>query len=569
MDIPIPADDRPFVRSRKTFPFERSMRANIGSGGVQRPLNTLSSALDLDAVYGVNSERNINALRGFDSNSEVSALLKTSRDNLLPLNTDGFVNAPDTSKKFFIAGDHRSNEHPVLTAFHTIFLREHNRLVKEIQNRIGTSVSQVVYEAARAMNIAQFQKIVFEQFYPAAVGSTLPKYTGYKPDVDPTISDIFSGAAFRFGHTMVSNTVPRRNSRNERLTPLSMAQLFFRPASVFTSKLMEDILRGTAKESAQEVDTSVVDVLRNQLFENVNGEEGFDLISINLQRGRDHALPSYNRVRQLFGFSQARTFSQITRNRTVAARLSRAYRGRVNDVELFVGLLAEDHVHGSTFGRTMNAVWKREFTRLRDGDQFLYLRTDKFPSLVKNHFKDWITKLRRRDGITLREIILKNSPINDLHLPRNIFKLSTVSSNGKTPTTTSNRNKPITTLNPRKPRTPSIKGVCASKVCCMQSCGVCGGSGCGGRPGGKNGCCVNIIKNSSRICGRDDPPCVRPNTPSKPKRLCNNTVCCASSCGACGGKGCGNRPGGKQNCCATSIIGSRRRCNSSAPPCII
>lgn len=555
MDIPIPADD-PDVRSRKTFRFERSMRANVGSSGVQRPLNTLSSALDLDAVYAANSERNINALRGFDSNSAVSALLKTSRDNLLPLNTGGFVNAPDISNRFFIAGDHRVNEHPVLTAFHTIFLREHNRLVKVIQKRVGTSVAEVVYEGARAMNIAQFQKIVFEQFYPIAVGSQLPPYAGYKPGVDPAISDIFSGAAFRFGHTMVSNTVPRRNSRNERLIPVSMLQLFFRPASKFSSKFMAEILRGTAHESAQEVDTSVVDALRNQLFEKVDGEEGFDLISINLQRSRDHALPSYNRVRQLFGFSQARTFSQITRNRVVAARLSKAYRGRVDDVELFVGLLAEDHVPGSTFGRTMNAVWKREFTRMRDGDQFLYLRTEKLPSLIKNHFKDWIAKLRRPEGITLREIILKNSGINNLHLPRNIFKVSAVRSSPK-----SNTKEPSSS--------PVMKGVCTSKVCCLRSCGECGGSGCGGRPGGKNGCCVSTIEESGRLCGRDARPCVLPKKTSKPKMLCTKTVCCLPICGSCGGKGCGRRPGGKQNCCTKIIMDSRRRCKSWAPPCII
>lgn len=562
MDIPIPADDRPSVRGRKRFRFDRSTRGDVGTGGVQRPLNTLTSALDLDAVYAANSERNINALRGFDSNSDVSAKLKTSRDNLLPLNTGGFVNAPDTSKRFFIAGDHRSNEHPVLTAFHTIFLREHNRLVKEIQKRVGTSVPQLIYDAARAMNIAQFQKIVFEEFYPAAVGSKLPSYTGFKPGVDPTISDIFSGAAFRFGHTMVSNSVPRRNAGNVRLSSVRMANLFFRPASKFSSTFMEDILRGTAHELAQEVDTSVVDVLRNQLFENVPGEDGFDLISINLQRSRDHALPSYNRVRQLFGFSKARTFSQITRNRVVAARLSRAYRNRVDDVELFVGLLAEDHVPGSTFGRTMNSIWRREFTRLRDGDQFHYLLTNKLPLLVKNHFQDWIKKLRRSNGITLKEIIVRNSRVTTVQLPKNIFKAPA----GGTPSP------------PRPPQTvpatelPLGNAVCTSKVCCLRSCGKCGGPGCGGRPGGKGGCCVNFILKSGRTCGRNAPPCIISSTtekPEKPNRVCNSSVCCALSCGTCGGTGCSGRPGGKQNCCANIIKRTGRKCRSSSRPCII
>lgn len=555
MDITIPDDDQPNVRARKAFRFDRSMRGDVGRGGAQRPLNTLTSALDLDAVYAANSERNINALRGLDSNGEVSALLKTSANNLLPLNTDGFVNSPDISNKFFIAGDHRANEHPALTAFHTIFLREHNRLVKDIQNRVGTSVTQVVYDAARAMNIAQFQKIIFEEFYPAAVGSMLPPYTGFNPDVDPTVSDIFSGAAFRFGHTMVSNTIPRRDAGNERLSSVPMADIFFRPASKFSSTFMEDILRGIAHEMAQEVDIFVVDALRNQLFENVAGEEGFDLISINLQRSRDHALPSFNRVRQLFGLSAVRKFSEINDKKDVAERLSRAYRGMIDDVELFVGLLAEDHVPGSTFGRTMNAIWKREFARLRDGDQFHYLLTNKLPLLLQNHFEDWIKKLRTSDGITLKEIIVKNSLITNGQLPKNIFKLSTVKPSQPKPTTAS-------------PPSPTLNGVCTPRVCCLQSCGECGGPGCSRRRGGDSGCCVTAIMMSGRVCGSDTPPCVLPITPPEEK-LCSSSVCCAISCGSCGGKGCSSRRGGEKSCCISAIKGSGRQCRSSTPPCII
>lgn len=584
MDIPIPDDDMPSVRARKTFPFERSMRANVGSSGAQRPLNTLSSALDLDAVYAANTQRNINALRGFDATGEVSAFLKTSGDELLPLNMDKFVNAPDISNRFFIAGDHRSNEHPVLTAFHTIFLREHNRLVREIRNRVGTNVAHVLYDAARAMNIAQFQKIVFEQFYPSAIGSPLPPYTGYKPGVDATISDVFSGAAYRFGHTMVSNTVPRRNAGNVKLPSVPMAQLFFRTASTFSTSFMEDILRGTAHESAQEVDTYVVDALRNQLFENVDGEDGFDLISINLQRSRDHALPSYNRVRQLFGFPPAGTFSQITRKREVAERLSRGYNGRVDDVELFVGLLAEDHVPGSTFGRTMNAMWKREFTRLRDGDQFHYLLTDKLPPLVKNHFKDWIAKLQRREGITLKDIIIQNSGITDAQLPRSVFKVSRVGVSSNIPfNQPSGSSAASSTVAPRvetipqrrAPETttssssPALQGLCTSKVCCERRCGSCGGSGCGRRPGGKHACCTSRILRSGRICGRDAPPCVHRKTSPTATRVCNHMVCCPASCGSCGGARCGARPGGKRNCCTSVIMRSRRRCGHWRAPCII
>lgn len=393
-----------------------------GSNDIERPLNSLSSPLDLVAVYGASDTRNI-ALRGTSGGSFLETL-ETSGDNLLPLNNGRFVNGPDTSNRFFLAGDHRANEHAVLTAFHTLFVREHNRLVSLIRNRVGNLPRVEIYEAARAMNITQFQKIVFEQLYPAAVRRPLPPYTGFRRDVDPTVSDIFSGAAFRVGHTMVSNIVPRLNAAGNRLSPIPMARLFFREASTFTSELMDEILRGTAHELAEEVDTWVVNALRNQLFQNVDGEEGFDLVALNIQRGRDHALPSFNEIRDLFGIPRATSFADITTDASVVGRLSRAYRGNVNNVEAFVGLLAEDHEPGSTFGKTMIAVWEAEFTRLRDGDQFLYLRTERFPNLVRAQFSEWIEKIQSTNGVTLANVIADNTRITSSQLPQtDVFKV--------------------------------------------------------------------------------------------------------------------------------------------------
>merc|ERR1712060_633317 len=38
-------------------------------------------------------------------------------------------------------------------------------------------------------------------------------------------------------------------------------------------------------------------------------------------------------------------------------------------------------------------------------------------------------------------------------------------------------------------------------TCCKASCGVCGGRGCSGRPGGAAGCCKMNIQKNGRICG--------------------------------------------------------------------
>ncbi|HJK90768.1 MAG TPA: hypothetical protein RMH26_08590, partial [Polyangiaceae bacterium LLY-WYZ-15_(1-7)] len=46
-------------------------------------------------------------------------------------------------------------------------------------------------------------------------------------------------------------------------------------------------------------------------------------------------------------------------------------------------------------------------------------------------------------------------------------------------------------------------------------------------------------------------------------------VCCAASCGTCGGSGCGSRPGGAESCCGSAIRSSGRSCLTSEPPCVL
>lgn len=418
-DIDVPPSDP--TLSIKKLPFKRSTRGFTGAGSDERPINSLPSAIDLAAVYGPDSERN-NGLLEFDDKGAMTGKLKTSRNDLLPLNTGGLVNSPDTTAKYFVAGDHRSNEHPALTAMHTIFLREHNRLVDVVAERIPTLPGNLLYEFARKLNIAQFQKIVYEEFYPAIIGKELPRYRGFRRNVNPTISDIFAGAAFRIGHTLVGNNIPRR-SYNGQLPPIEKPNIFFRLAAEFSPTDVDDIVRGVANSPAQEVDLKVVDLLRNFLFSNVEEEEGFDLVALNLQRGRDHALPKFNDIRAIFGIPKASSFFAITGAGQSATDLAKAY-DSVDDVEAFVGLIGEKHAAGSGMGRTMEALWRAEFTRLRDGDQFFYLNQKNLPPLLRRKMIFELARIRVRSRNTFRELIVRNSAISGSQLPTgNIFNL--------------------------------------------------------------------------------------------------------------------------------------------------
>lgn len=109
----------------------------------------------------------------------------------------------------------------------------------------------------------------------------------FDPTVNAGVSDIFSVAAFRVGHTMVGNFIHRIEAGGIEMTPLQLKDAFFRNVSLLQADGIEPYLRGAVLNQAQKIDNFIVNALRNALFENVPEEEGFDLAAINIQRGRD------------------------------------------------------------------------------------------------------------------------------------------------------------------------------------------------------------------------------------------------------------------------------------------
>ncbi len=118
------------------------------------------------------------------------------------------------------------------------------------------------------------------------------------------------------------------------------------------------------------MDNRLVDGVRNFLF-GAPGSGGFDLASLNIQRGRDHGFAGYNAVRRELGLRAARQFSDITPDRDLQKRLASVY-GSVEQIDLWVGILAEPPFQDALLGETAVTILRDQFTRLRDGDRFWY-----------------------------------------------------------------------------------------------------------------------------------------------------------------------------------------------------
>lgn len=368
-DIVVPTGDAwfdPISTGAMIIPLTRSAAAT--GLNPRQQLNNITSFIDASNVYGSDDVR-ADELRTFDGNGT----LKTSAGDLLPFNTAGLHNAPtDFDPTFFLAGDIRANEQVGLTAMHTLFVREHNRLAAEIRAANPGFAGDEVYEHARAMVAAEMQAITFNEFLPALLGpGAVPPYAGYDDAVNPGISNIFATAAYRVGHTMLSSTIRRRDEHGNTIPAgdLALADAFFIPQETIDHGI-DPVLRGLAFQRAQTIDRHLVDDVRNLLF-GAPGSGGFDLASLNIQRGRDHGLGSYNDVRVAYGLPLASDFSDITDDSSTIAALAGVY-ASPDDIDAWTGLLAEPHRPHALVGETLYRVLRDEFVRLRDGDRFWY-----------------------------------------------------------------------------------------------------------------------------------------------------------------------------------------------------
>ena len=363
-DISVPVDDFLFNPSGSgdvVIPFTRSDFDPETGTSVDNPreqINVITSFIDGSQVYGSDQET-ADSLREF-----VGGRLLITENGLLPQDEEGGV----------LAGDVRAAENIGLTSMHALFVREHNRLADQISAADSELTDEEVYQQARAIVVAQLQSITYNEFLPALLGrGALESYRGYDSSVDPSIANEFATAAFRFGHSTLNDDIHFfDNDGQATQEPVALADAFFNP-SLLEETGIDGILKSSASLLSQEIDLQVIDGLRNFLF-GPPGAGGLDLVSLNIQRGRDHGLSDYNSTRVAYGLDAYDSFADLTSDETLQADLESLY-GDINNVDLWVGLLAEDHERGASVGELTGTIIADQFQRLRDGDRFYYENT--------------------------------------------------------------------------------------------------------------------------------------------------------------------------------------------------
>jgi len=401
----------------------------MDSNGQQQ--NGLTDWLDNGNIYG-NSDDVSKGLREFKD-----GLLKTSKDhNMLPKCSEtqqvfdikghciAICPSKDDGKEkspCFAAGDHRVNEHHGLVSIHTLWMREHNRVAKELKKSHSRWNDEKLFQEARRIVIAEYQHIIYNEWLPVILGkdymnrfgiSTLS--SGYSnayfgegaktEQFDPRVSNEFATAAFRFGHSLIPPNYKRfsqssRQSNSRESGEFSQRKAFFTPADFRTDNnhkgdkdMLNELLLGLSKQKGENSDNIFAEDIQNHLFERNTDpnpgkiserkkEEGTgtDLVAINIQRGRDHGIPGYNRYREECGLGRAEKFSDFGKEMTPEnwKKLEKAYK-HVDDVDLFAGGFMEQAGAGCSgrscgiLGPVFKCIVGDTFMRLRYGDRYFY-----------------------------------------------------------------------------------------------------------------------------------------------------------------------------------------------------
>ena len=221
----------------------------------------------------------------------------------------------------FVAGDGRANENIGLTAVHHVFHSEHNRLAEEIATMIqtdpgftaaevaawttfnpasGFDFGERIFQAARLITEMEYQHLVFEEFVrkvQPAVNLFGEGGTGYQTDLDPRITAEFAHAVYRFGHSMLNETLDRTTAEGSASNML-LLDAFLNPPRFFDGETSSDqaagnIIRGMTRQVGNELDEFVTEALRNDLV-----GLPLDLAALNITRGRETGMPTLNNLRR-------------------------------------------------------------------------------------------------------------------------------------------------------------------------------------------------------------------------------------------------------------------------------
>ncbi|EFN79179.1 peroxidase [Harpegnathos saltator] len=383
------------LTGRKCMDFVRSAPAPQCKLGPREQLNQVSAFIDGSAIYGSDAAT-ARDLREFTGGRLRMQLTSDNRTLLPPSrNPNDGCNRESERRRgryCFAAGDARANENLHLTTMHLLWARQHNLVVGHLAAMNPTWSDEKLYQEARRIVGAQLQHITYREFLPIVLGDSKMNErdlkslsSGYRkrtddpdePSNNPTIANHFAAAAFRFAHTLLPGLMRMTDVEKGMSSYMELHRMLFNPYILYSEDGVRRSVTSATNNYIQRYSTHVTSQLTSHLFEDPVGNStvacGLDLVSLNIQRGRDHGLPGYIMWREYCGLGKAQSFDDLERylDRQALQQISILYES-VDDVDLYTGALAEMPESGSLVGPTFACLIIDQFVHLQKGDRYWY-----------------------------------------------------------------------------------------------------------------------------------------------------------------------------------------------------
>uniref|UniRef100_A0A182K431 Heme peroxidase 1 n=1 Tax=Anopheles christyi TaxID=43041 RepID=A0A182K431_9DIPT len=378
------------VRTKTTL--EDACSSQTSGEEVAEQLSSVTAFLDLSVVYG-NSLEQTSSLRTFSQ-----GLMGAEERNGMqwlpshPNKTQTCV-VKNEAEACYLTGDVRSNQSPHLTLIHQAFMLEHNRLARELAVLNPDWDDEMLFQQARRINIAQYQKIVYYEWLPIYMGVGNMRAAGVLPEVelpgfandydatvDPTVSNAFATAAFRFFHNLIAGHLDLIEESKQPTGSIRLSDWFNNPSVLEKDAKYEQLSRGMIFQPHDRPNFHLTPEVKHFLFRH-GGSVGVDLKAIDIQRARDHGLASYNDYREYCGLKRVTSWEEFNELlRPVSAALIPEQYESLEDIDLAVAGALERHYGDGMPGETFDCILLDQFRRTRVGDRFYFENENVFSS---------------------------------------------------------------------------------------------------------------------------------------------------------------------------------------------
>jgi peroxidase len=204
---------------------------------------------------------------------------------------------------------------------------------------------------------------------------------------EPSIRNEFAAALFRWGHSMQPNLIQSRNKFFQPTENRLMRANWFDP-QMLARQSPARMIRGGMMVPGVDPGPKWIDDTVHFFFQPAGAKSGIDLMSINIQRGRDHGVNSFTAVRK--ACMQQGRFRLLYKGAKMKKGWSNIVKlyGSVSEVDLYVGMLMEEPVFGSKLGPTSICSVVDQFVALKTGDRHWFENSDMFSKDQLQAIKD-------------------------------------------------------------------------------------------------------------------------------------------------------------------------------------